>query len=77
MVAIVGESGKGKTTLLNIIGLILEKDNGKIVIDGTEVDRINSKKATEFRIWETKILNSYMTKGFALDDDRFLKGRKN
>ncbi|MBQ8043337.1 MAG: virulence RhuM family protein [Clostridia bacterium] len=38
--------------------------------------RVNSKKATEFRIWATKILNSYMTKGFALDDDRFLKGGK-
>ena len=38
--------------------------------------RVNSKKATEFRIWATKILNSYMTKGFALDDERFLKGGK-
>lgn len=38
--------------------------------------RVNSKKATEFRMWATKILNSYMTKGFALDDDRFLKGGK-
>lgn len=38
--------------------------------------RVNSKKATKFRIWATKILNSYMTKGFALDDDRFLKGSK-
>jgi len=38
--------------------------------------RVNSKKATEFRIWATKILKSYMTKGFALDDDRFLKGGK-
>ena len=38
--------------------------------------RVNSKKATEFRIWATKVLNSYMTKGFALDDDRFLKGGK-
>ena len=36
--------------------------------------RVNSKKATEFRIWATKILNSYMTKGFALDDERFLNG---
>ena len=25
--------------------------------------RVNSKKATEFRIWATKVLNSYMTKG--------------
>ena len=38
--------------------------------------RVNSKKATEFRIWATKVLNSYMTKGFALDDDRFLEGGK-
>ena len=38
--------------------------------------RVNSKKTTEFRIWATKILNSYMTKRFALDDDRFLKGGK-
>ena len=38
--------------------------------------RINSKKATEFRIWATKILKEYMTKGFALNDERFLKAKK-
>lgn len=38
--------------------------------------RINSKKATEFRIWATKILKEYMTKGFALNDERFIKGNK-
>ncbi len=32
--------------------------------------RINSKKATEFRIWATKVLKEYMTKGFALNDER-------
>lgn len=32
--------------------------------------RINSKKATEFRIWATKVLREYMIKGFALNDDR-------
>ena len=37
--------------------------------------RVNSKKATEFRIWSTKILRQYLVKGFALDDDRFKKGR--
>ena len=31
--------------------------------------RINSKKATEFRIWATKVLKEYMVKGFALNDD--------
>lgn len=32
--------------------------------------RINSKKATEFRIWATKILKEYMVCGFALNDER-------
>ena len=38
--------------------------------------RVNSKKATEFRIWATKILKEYMTKGFVLNDERFIKGNK-
>ncbi len=32
--------------------------------------RINSKKATEFRIWSTKILKEYMIKGFVLNDEK-------
>ena len=32
--------------------------------------RINSKKATEFRIWATRVLKEYMIKGFALNDKR-------
>ena len=32
--------------------------------------RVNSKKATHFRIWATKVLKEYMQKGFVLDDDR-------
>lgn len=38
--------------------------------------RINSKKATQFRIWATKILKEYITKGFALNDERFIRGNK-
>ncbi len=38
--------------------------------------RINSKKATQFRIWATKILKEYMIKGFVLNDERFIKGNK-
>ena len=38
--------------------------------------RINSKKATNFRIWATKVLKDYMIKGFALNDERFIKGNK-
>ena len=32
--------------------------------------RVNSKKATNFRIWATKVLREYMIKGFVLDDER-------
>ena len=32
--------------------------------------RINSKRATEFRIWATKVLKEYMIKGFALNDEK-------
>ena len=32
--------------------------------------RINSKRATIFRIWATNILKEYIIKGFAMDDDR-------
>ena len=32
--------------------------------------RINSKKATEFRIWATKTLKEYMIKGFVLNDEK-------
>ena len=36
--------------------------------------RVNSYEATQFRIWSTKILKEYLTKGFVLDDER-LKGK--
>ncbi len=33
-ISIVGKSGRGKTTLINLISLLEESDNGKIIIDG-------------------------------------------
>ncbi len=36
--------------------------------------RVNSYEATQFRIWATRILKEYLTKGFVLDDER-LKGK--
>jgi hypothetical protein len=32
--------------------------------------RVNSRQATQFRIWATKILQEYIIKGFAMDDER-------
>ena len=37
--------------------------------------RVNSRRATRFRIWATGVLKEYMTKGFALDDERLKQGR--
>ena len=37
--------------------------------------RVNSVKATQFRIWATTILKEYLIKGFAMDDDRLKQGK--
>lgn len=36
--------------------------------------RVNSHKATQFRIWATNILKEYIQKGFVLDDERLKQG---
>ena len=38
--------------------------------------RVNSRKATKFRIWATGVLKEYMIKGFAMDDERLKQGEK-
>ena len=37
--------------------------------------RVNSRRATRFRIWATGILKEYMIKGFAMDDQRLKQGK--
>ena len=36
--------------------------------------RVNSAKATKFRIWATNILKEYIKKGFVMDDERLKQG---
>ena len=38
--------------------------------------RVNSRTATQFRIWATGILKEYMIKGFVLDDERLKQGNE-
>jgi len=38
--------------------------------------RVNSTKATQFRIWATNTLKEYILKGFVLDDHRLSNGRR-
>lgn len=37
--------------------------------------RVNSKKATLFRVWATKVLKDFIIKGFALDSERLKTGK--
>ncbi len=37
--------------------------------------RVNSLRATRFRQWATKVLNEYIRKGFAMDDERLKQGK--
>lgn len=37
--------------------------------------RVNSRKATRFRIWATGVLKEYITKGFVMDDERLKQGQ--
>ncbi|MBU0574388.1 MAG: virulence RhuM family protein [Candidatus Margulisbacteria bacterium] len=38
--------------------------------------RVNSEKATHFRIWATRSLREYIIKGFVLDDERLKNGKR-
>jgi hypothetical protein len=37
--------------------------------------RVNSQRATQFRIWSMQVLREYIIKGFALDDERLKQGQ--
>lgn len=48
-VAIVGPSGTGKTTLLNILGTLDKADEGTVIVDGVNLMDLNAKTQSEFR----------------------------
>ncbi|MBZ1328769.1 ABC transporter ATP-binding protein [Clostridium botulinum] len=65
LLAITGLSGSGKSTILNIIGLLEDIDSGKFILDGNENIKVNSSKAN-------KILREtigYLFQNFALIDE--------
>ncbi len=49
VVSIVGASGAGKTTLLQIAGTLDKPDNGKLLINNTDVFALGDKKLSAFR----------------------------
>ena len=49
IVSIVGPSGAGKTTFLQILGTLDKSDTGKIIYDGIEVHLLKEKQLSRFR----------------------------
>lgn len=49
IVCIIGKSGAGKSTLLHILGTLDTADKGQVVIDGTDVFKLNVKDLAHFR----------------------------
>jgi putative ABC transport system ATP-binding protein len=48
--AVVGPSGSGKTTLLNMIGGLDQPSSGVILIQGSDIWKLNSSELTDFRL---------------------------
>ncbi len=49
---IVGPSGAGKTTILNILGGMDTIDDGKIIVDGNDISKLNLKQLTFYRRYD-------------------------
>ena len=49
-IAIMGESGSGKITLLNILATLEKPTNGSVILNGEEVTKIKESQLAEFRL---------------------------
>ena len=51
-VVIVGPSGAGKTTVLNLLGGMDNSDSGEIILDGKRIDELNERELTKYRRYD-------------------------
>lgn len=49
LVIILGASGAGKSTVLNILGGMDTNDEGQVLIDGVDISKLNSHQRTDYR----------------------------
>ena len=83
LTAIVGASGSGKSTLLNMIGCIDSAEEGKCIINGTDVNALSENMRTEFRsqnigfvIQDFALIESYTVLDNVMMPTYFVKKRK-
>lgn len=66
MVAIVGPSGSGKSTLLQLIGALDKPTEGKLLVNGQDISKLNDKELSSFRnktigfVFQSFYLQSYL-----------------
>ncbi len=75
------ESGELNRDLVCVKNAHTAEDGKRYMVDFYNLDaiisvgyRVNSEKATQFRIWATGVLREFMVKGFALDKERLKNG---
>lgn len=72
-VAIMGVSGSGKTTMMNIIGCILQPTSGEVYLNGTEVSKMNDFELSAIR---NKMLGIVMQNNFLLENEKVINNIK-
>lgn len=74
-----------KTATISILEIVQQEGSRKVKrsLEFYNLDaiiavgyRVNSREATQFRIWATKTLREFIIKGFVLDDERLKQGKR-
>lgn len=69
--AIMGNSGEGKTTLLNVIGTLDKLTDGKILIDDTDITSLKENEKAQFRMKEIGFVfqEFYLNQNMTVDEN--------
>ena len=69
--AIMGNSGEGKTTLLNAIGTLDDLTDGKIIINDTDISNLKENEKAHFRMKEIGFIfqEFYLNKNMTVDEN--------